>query len=122
MRKKRSRSIGERGDSDHFRIILPPEARWETRVAIAHTISEWKFKQEEFNQRCAYCGIHKRDTPEGYLTRDHRVPICDGGTDRIDNIVPACKRCNFLKYDLSPDDPMVPVARPRRRHRPWIGI
>lgn len=105
--------------SDRFEIILPPEVRHESRLPIRHTYSEWKFKQEEYNWRCGYCGIHKSRTVEGYLTRDHLVPVCDGGSDHISNIVPACKPCNFLKSYRRPGDGMVPVARPRKRYQPW---
>ena len=37
--------------------------------------------------RCTYCG-HVADTV------DHVVALASGGTNAMDNLVPACKRCN----------------------------
>lgn len=51
--------------------------------------------------RCWYCG--KRIWPESPdprgTTIDHFVAQACGGTDEIDNLVPACGRCNTLKGD-----------------------
>ena len=49
-------------------------------------------KKQEFNYRCAYCGRKGIE-----LTKDHIVPLTNGGTDSIDNIVPACEYCNKSK-------------------------
>ena len=95
-------------------ITLPLEQRHESRVPHGHTYSEWKFKQAWYNYRCAYCGIRKEDTPEGYLTRDHLVPITEGGDDNIDNIVPACATCNKQK---GPTEPGLLIGQPRPRQR-----
>jgi 5-methylcytosine-specific restriction endonuclease McrA len=95
-------------------VTLPLEDRQETRVEHGHTYSQWKFKLHWYNYRCAYCGIAARDTPEGYLTRDHIIPISEGGDDDIDNIVPACKQCNKTKGS---DMPGTSMSYPRVRQR-----
>lgn len=69
--------------------------------------------------RCAYCGraIELRDA-----TRDHVVPRCRGGEDSWMNLVLACKRCNHIKADRTPQEagmtlrvrPHVPKGRLRR--------
>lgn len=59
----------------------------------SHTLKEWLEKLELFGGCCAYCG--RSDRP---LCRDHRVPLCRGGTDDISNIVPACRPCNSAKH------------------------
>jgi len=43
---------------------------------------------------CLYCGNTHSDAE---LTRDHVVPTSRGGTDRWDNVVSACRRCNHRK-------------------------
>ena len=49
---------------------------------------------------CMYCGNHfnKRD-----LSRDHIRPRRVGGEDTWNNVVTACKRCNNLKADRTPE-------------------
>lgn len=43
-----------------------------------------------YGGRCVYCG--------GEATaRDHVVPLSRGGTDGIENVVPACRPCNLLE-------------------------
>ena len=48
--------------------------------------------------KCQYCG--KGPGKDNPLTLDHIVPKATGGTDRPDNIVAACRRCNYAKGDL----------------------
>lgn len=97
---------------EEFSITLPSEGRFEDRIERGHTYSQWKFKQHWYGYRCAYCGIHKDDTPEGYLTRDHIIPVSEGGNDEIDNIVPACLSCNKIKgAELNFDRPRVRKRR-----------
>lgn len=35
---------------------------------------------------------------EGPLQVDHRIPLARGGSNSIDNILPACGRCNRRKH------------------------
>jgi 5-methylcytosine-specific restriction endonuclease McrA len=53
---------------------------------------EWIEVLQRWNWRCAYCGA------TGPLQPDHRVPLARGGTNSIQNILPACGRCNRRKY------------------------
>ena len=48
---------------------------------------------------CAYCGAHI-DFKD--MQVDHVMPLRKGGTDSLDNMLPACRSCNFYKstYDL----------------------
>lgn len=72
----------------------------ERGAAGSHTGSEWLEKLNEYAGRCAYCGIvletPSKTNPRS-RTKDHVVPLVHGGTDYIDNIVPACLRCNGRK-------------------------
>ena len=59
----------------------------------SHTQQEWEEKQEQYGGRCLYCGAKNRK-----LSKDHVIPISQGGDDTINNIVPACKSCNSKKH------------------------
>jgi 5-methylcytosine-specific restriction endonuclease McrA len=51
---------------------------------------------------CQYCGFHG---PAGELTVDHIIPMSRGGSgDRWDNLVVACKRCNWRKANHRPGE------------------
>lgn len=56
-----------------------------------HTSQQWANLVAQYGGRCHYCGEQKR------LTKDHVRPISRGGSDLIDNIVPACGPCNSSK-------------------------
>lgn len=47
--------------------------------------------KEQWNYKCAYC------ESEENLTLDHITPRSKGGTDRITNVICACKDCNHSK-------------------------
>lgn len=40
---------------------------------------------------CNWCGIHLRKRE---MTVDHLTDLADGGTNDIENLVPACNECN----------------------------
>jgi 5-methylcytosine-specific restriction endonuclease McrA len=47
--------------------------------------------------RCAYCGKKLRFK---HLTVDHIQPLSRDGANEIDNMLPACGRCNEEKSDM----------------------
>jgi 5-methylcytosine-specific restriction endonuclease McrA len=49
--------------------------------------------------KCHYCGRIK-----GLLTVDHVVPLAQGGTWHITNLVGACSECNSHKGQLSEEE------------------
>lgn len=62
----------------------------------AITSSEAKRKwrnsiKEKWNYQCAYCGS------EEDLTLDHITPRSKGGSNRVTNVLCACKQCNNSK-------------------------
>jgi len=61
----------------------------------SHTTEEWMALLKAHGYRCAYCGIG------GPLEPDHRIPLARGGTNYIENILPACRRCNTRKRLLT---------------------
>ncbi len=55
--------------------------------------------------RCQYCGRQKHEL--GYresLTRDHLVPLSQGGGNGWTNVVTACSRCNLRKGNRLPEE------------------
>lgn len=49
---------------------------------------------------CAYCG---HTLSSARLTRDHIVPVSQGGTDNWMNVVTACRSCNQAKSGRTPE-------------------
>lgn len=73
---------------------------------------EWGRRLLEFGGRCAYCHGN------GSIEIEHVVPLCRGGTNRIANVVPACKDCNQDKGMMTPAEWAVasPLAMTTLRH------
>jgi 5-methylcytosine-specific restriction endonuclease McrA len=61
----------------------------------AFTAAEWNEVVRSYRGRCAYCGV------VAVLEPDHRVALSRGGSNRIENILPACHRCNARKHRMS---------------------
>ena len=57
----------------------------------SYSIKDFEAKCLEFDNCCAYCGSREKLEP------DHVVAISKGGTNYIDNIIPACHTCNVRK-------------------------
>jgi 5-methylcytosine-specific restriction endonuclease McrA len=60
-------------------------------LPISFTNKQWDECKSLFNNRCAYCG---KELP---LTQDHFIPLSKNGEFTINNIIPACGRCNSSK-------------------------
>jgi hypothetical protein len=59
-----------------------------------HTRQEWLRKFQQCGSCCHYC---EKPLTIDTATKDHQTPTCRGGSDAIDNIVPACLDCNQRK-------------------------
>ena len=84
------------------------------------------FARDNFD--CVYCRQVFPPPLDGRgLTLDHVVPRCKGGSDRADNLVTACVRCNSARQAKSVNDPLwgcgsdVRKARVRRQLRKPIN-
>lgn len=57
-----------------------------------HTFEEWEELKKKQGYKCAICGKRKK------LTKDHIIPLSEGGTDYISNIQALCRNCNSQKW------------------------
>lgn len=71
------------------------EARKKSLLATFNP-KQWKYCKSYFSYSCAYCG-----RPSQKLHQEHFIPINNGGTYTITNIIPACRKCNSSKKDSS---------------------
>jgi 5-methylcytosine-specific restriction endonuclease McrA len=55
---------------------------------------------------CLYCG---RDFTRQHLTRDHVMPLSQGGRDCWENVVAACFHCNSRKGGRTPQQASMPL-------------
>ena len=68
---------------------------------ITLTEEQWQIIKNMFKQKCVYCGKRTRR-----LTKDHIIPLSQGGGLTLSNIVPACRSCNSKKRTSSPLKPI----------------
>ena len=68
------------------------------------------------DHRCLYCG---NQFPRGELTRDHVLPASRGGSDRWENVVAACRRCNWQKDNQTPEEAGMPLLAVPFRPNPY---
>lgn len=54
-----------------------------------------------FENCCCYCG---KSEQEEMLHIDHFISVSKGGTHVLNNLVPACKTCNFSKRNHHPEE------------------
>ena len=57
------------------------------------------------NYTCMYCG--RKNLSGAELTIDHVLPRSRGGKDTFENTVTACKNCNNIKGDRTPNEAMM---------------
>jgi len=62
------------------------------------TAADWKARLAYHGYKCIYCGVEKDDTPQGWLTCEHLIPLSRGGTNWPSNLAPSCKSCNCRKH------------------------
>lgn len=76
-----------------YEEYLKPRKVVKRRVMIGkHTKAEWENCKMIHGHRCFYCGKISNK-----LSKDHVIPVAFGGSNTIDNIVPACMDCNRRK-------------------------
>lgn len=67
----------------------------------SHRYSQWLELLSRSGFQCFYCG--KKLTVKTAV-RDHKIPLCRGGSDSIENIAPACRFCNGSKHSMTAEE------------------
>jgi len=67
--------------------------------------------QMRYDFRCGYCGMRETDA-SSELTIDHYLPVSQGGTDDLDNLVYCCHPCNEFKSKYWHIDPKLSLLYP----------
>jgi len=75
----------------HINLELRTERLKKARVKGTHTKKEWLSLVKKYNY-CVRC-----KAKNVLLTKDHIIPIYQGGSDSIDNLQPLCRKCNSQK-------------------------
>ncbi|MFC3148342.1 HNH endonuclease [Piscinibacterium candidicorallinum] len=78
-------------------------------VLLAATPRLTRFNHKLFardRHLCAYCGA---SYAAEQLTREHVVPLAQGGEDRWMNVVTACRSCNQRKANRTPEQARMPL-------------
>ena len=86
---------------EHPEIHRASSQNYRARKSTAQgsfTSAEWLALVEQYGGRCAYRG------EAGPLHADHRTPLSRGGSNFIDNIIPACRRCNLEKAQMTEEE------------------
>jgi 5-methylcytosine-specific restriction endonuclease McrA len=94
-----------RANPDVVRTLKHLRRGREMRALGAHTTAEWRELVRRYDGRCAYC------SGQGPLTRDHRIPLARGGSNAIENLVPACRSCNARKRLMTEEEFRARLAR-----------
>lgn len=83
---------------EHPEVVLAKWQNYRARKRDAEgsfTAAEWLALVAAHQGCCAYCG------EAGALEADHRIPLARGGSNFIENILPACRKCNARKHLLT---------------------
>lgn len=97
----------QRCSGERSRIDLQPIIALQGRIVQGFTpplCNRTLFRRDD--HRCLYCGDQYTRSE---LTRDHVQPMSRGGLDRWENVVAACKRCNWQKDNMTPEEAGMPL-------------
>lgn len=87
----------DRNREKHRQYLRASQAK-RRAASGGYSACAWNQLVERYSGCCAYCGA------SGALHADHRTPLSRGGPNVIENILPACRRCNLRKGRLTEDE------------------
>ena len=96
-RRKRLDAQGRQGDRVEtcaaiaIRRYEIERSERETQAPGQHTAAEWDALRELYGNQCLRCGSTDQ------LTKDHIIPLSEGGSDSASNLQPLCLPCNSWK-------------------------
>jgi len=97
------------------------------KMSISHELKQ--AIRERAKYICEYCHSPERLSANRF-TVDHVIPKSLGGSDELDNLALACRRCNERRYNfvagIDPDtQEIVPMFNPRKQkweeHFVWLS-
>lgn len=69
---------------------------------------------------CFYCSIEGRQ--EKATSLDHVIPVCSGGETVLENLLPACSRCNLSKNGkILPPEILEPALEAAKASAPAVS-
>ena len=93
----------------HAYVRTSHSKRRDASEGRSFTTAEWLALLERHGGRCAYCGSNVQ------IEIDHRIPLNRGGLNTIENILPACRRCNRRKNQKTEEEFRELLQRERRQ-------
>lgn len=116
--KKKQQVKEARKDPEHYKRQLESNRQWRARnpdkareyakrtharrrgAPVADlTVDEWKDLLESANHQCVYCGV--KFDENNPAQQDHILPVSLGGHHTKNNILPACRKCNRSKGNMT---------------------
>lgn len=94
----------------HRDYMLPSVVRLRNYRNIPHRVQVVSRKNlyARDGYTCQYCGVMLAAKD---LTLDHIMPRSRGGASRWENLVSACRECNRVKGDRTPEEAGMPLLR-----------
>jgi 5-methylcytosine-specific restriction endonuclease McrA len=85
-------------DKSHAYVRAATIKRRRAAGGQSFTAAEWLALLAHHGGACAYCGSKLM------IEIDHRTPLMRGGSNLIENILPACRRCNRRKGTMTEEE------------------
>ena len=87
-------------------------------MSSIHSRKWRKLREEvfrEYGTACSYCGYE-----DPVMTVDHIIPRSKGGLDIMENLLPACRKCNYSRGNRMPGSFFETEGTPPTLHERYI--